>query len=70
MDPTRVLCIGDGVATDVLGGNRQGLDVLFVASGIHGGEAIGEAGLDPAAVEALLEEAGAEAAYVTTHLTW
>ena len=70
VDPARVLCIGDGVATDVLGGNRQGLDVLFVASGIHGGETIGEAGLDPAAVETLLQEAGAEAAYVTTQLTW
>lgn len=69
-DRARVLCIGDGVATDVLGGDRQGLDVLFVASGIHGGEAIGEAGLDPAAVEALLQEAGAQAAYVTTHLSW
>jgi HAD superfamily hydrolase (TIGR01459 family) len=70
VDPARVLCIGDGVATDVLGGARQGLDVLFVASGIHGGEAIGETGLDPAAVEALLQEAGTEAAYVTTDLCW
>lgn len=70
IDRARVLCIGDGVATDVLGGNRQGLDVLFVASGIHGGEAIGAAGLDPTAVEVLLQEAGAEAAYVTTHLGW
>jgi len=70
VDRSRVLCIGDGVATDVLGAERQGLDVLFVASGIHGGEAIGEAGLDPAAVEVLLQEAGTEAAYVTTHLRW
>src|SRR5690606_3268614 len=32
----RVLCIGDGVVTDVLGANRQALDCLFIAQGIHG----------------------------------
>ncbi len=32
----RVLAIGDGPATDLLGANRQGLDSLFIASGIHG----------------------------------
>ena len=32
----RILAIGDGPATDLLGANRQGLDSLFIASGIHG----------------------------------
>ena len=40
LDRARVLCIGDGVATDARGANRQDLDLLFVASGIHGAETI------------------------------
>ena len=34
-DPRRVLAIGDGFRTDVFGARRAGLDVLFVAGGIH-----------------------------------
>lgn len=30
----RILCIGDGVATDVEGGRRQGLDTLFITGGL------------------------------------
>ena len=41
VDRARVLCIGDGIATDIGGANRQGLDALFIASGIHGAETIG-----------------------------
>ncbi|MCC7396435.1 MAG: TIGR01459 family HAD-type hydrolase [Planctomycetes bacterium] len=33
---SRMLCIGDGVPTDVLGANRQGHDMLFIAGGMHG----------------------------------
>lgn len=36
VERTRILCIGDGVATDVVGAQREGLDCLFIASGIHG----------------------------------
>jgi ribonucleotide monophosphatase NagD (HAD superfamily) len=32
----RVLAIGDGPSTDVLGANRQGFDALFIGGGIHG----------------------------------
>lgn len=34
----RVLAIGDGLVTDIAGANRAGLDVLFIADGIHGEE--------------------------------
>ncbi len=70
VDPARVLCIGDGVATDVKGANDQGLDVLFVASGIHGAETIGPDGLDAAAVEELLAKDGARATYAIADLAW
>jgi ribonucleotide monophosphatase NagD (HAD superfamily) len=64
VDPTRVLAIGDGVATDIAGANAQSLDVLFVAGGIHEAETRGAGGqLDPAAVQRLLAASGAHAAY-------
>jgi HAD superfamily hydrolase (TIGR01459 family) len=70
VDPARVLCIGDGIVTDVRGANDQGLDVLFVASGIHGAETIGPDGLDTAAVEALLAKDGAHARWAIADLVW
>ena len=69
LDRARVLCIGDALATDVAGANAQGLDLLFVAAGIHGGEALDAAGgLDPAAVGALLARAGLHARYALPRL--
>ena len=70
LDRARVLCIGDGVATDARGANRQGLDLLFVARGIHGAETIGRDGLDTTALEALLAREGASARYAMADLGW
>ena len=66
----RVLCIGDGLPTDIKGANDQRLDVLFVASGIHGGEAIGAHGLDAPAVERLMAEKGLAATWAIADLVW
>ena len=67
----RVLAIGDGVVTDAKGANGQGIDLLFVAAGIHGADMRGADGrLDPAAAERLLAAAGAHAAYLTEALAW
>ncbi len=35
VDKRRVLAIGDGMRTDIVGASRAGLDVLFVTGGIH-----------------------------------
>ncbi len=35
VDKHRVLAIGDGMRTDILGASRAGLDALFVTGGIH-----------------------------------
>lgn len=35
VDPTRIIAIGDGMPTDVRGAVNYGLDLLFVAHGIH-----------------------------------
>jgi HAD superfamily hydrolase (TIGR01459 family) len=70
LDRARVLCIGDAVATDAKGANDQGLDVLFVASGIHGAETIGPDGVNAQAVETLLAKDGARATYAIADLAW
>ena len=70
LDRARVLCIGDGLPTDIRGANAQGLDVLFVASGIHGGETIGPDGLNVPAVQDLLRQEGLSATYAIADLVW
>jgi HAD superfamily hydrolase (TIGR01459 family) len=65
----RILCIGDGVVTDIAGANAQGLDSLFIAAGIHG-EALWTNGkLDPAKVDAALAAENARATYAMAALT-
>jgi ribonucleotide monophosphatase NagD (HAD superfamily) len=51
---SRLLCIGDGVQTDVAGAFNQKLDCLFVAGGIHAEELSGTDGLESAKVDAFL----------------
>lgn len=70
LDPRRVLCIGDGLPTDVRGANARGLDVLFVASGIHGAETIGPDGLNDDAVADLLRQDGLTANWAIADLVW
>jgi HAD superfamily hydrolase (TIGR01459 family) len=67
----RVLCIGDGIPTDVQGAAAQGLDCLFIAGGLHGLETADTAGaLDETKVASLLAEARTHAAYVMKTLSW
>lgn len=48
-DP-QILCIGDGIATDVQGGIAEGMDTLFITGGL----AAAEFGPDPLAPDALM----------------
>ena len=70
LDAARVLCIGDGLPTDVRGANARGLDVLFIASGIHGAETIGPDGLNAVAVADLLRQDGLTATWAMADLVW
>jgi len=71
VDRSRVLCIGDGVVTDVLGANAQALDCLFIAQGIHGDAARGDDGaIDPTRAAALLTPETAYARYAALDLKW
>lgn len=67
----RILAIGDGVRTDVAGANNQGLDLLFVAAGIHAAELAGVDGrMDPGKVDAMLSAAGAHSKWAAPDLRW
>jgi HAD superfamily hydrolase (TIGR01459 family) len=71
VDRSRVLCIGDGVITDVKGAHDQGLACLFIAKGIHGEAAVGPDGkLDPAKVEGLLAAERVGATHAMADLVW
>ena len=51
---SRMLAVGDGLATDLKGARDQGLDALFVADGVHAAEVLDPAGrLDPGALARL-----------------
>ena len=63
----RPLAIGDGLFTDVKGANDAGLDVLFIADGIHGGEV---EPYTPDHLAGLLAKAGVKAAGVMRKLVW
>ena len=68
VEASRILCIGDGVVTDIAGANAQELDCLFIAAGIHG-EALWTAGrLDPAKVDAALAAENVRATYAMAAL--
>jgi len=71
LDRKRVLCIGDGVVTDVRGANDQTLDCLFIARGIHGDAAIGADGrLDAGKTAALLAREDQTAPLAMADLVW
>ena len=68
---SRILAIGDGLATDIAGAQAQGLDRLFIAAGIHGAEVRGADGrLSAQAVDQLLAAAGLGADFAMGDLAW
>ena len=57
LEDDRILCIGDGVATDVAGATSEGLDAVFVAGGLAAGRMGPDPTRpDPAALRAFLAE--------------
>ena len=68
IEPTRILCIGDGVVTDIAGANAQGLDSLFIAAGIHGEALWTDGKLDPVKVDAALAAENTRATYAMAAL--
>lgn len=65
---SRLLAIGDGMATDIRGANQEGVDALFVAEGLNGAAFFDGARLDPARAAAALAAQGLHARYVMGQL--
>ena len=61
------LAVGDGLFTDVAGANRAGLDILFIADGVHGEE------VEPYGAEhlnKLFAKSGVQAMAAARKLVW
>ncbi len=66
-DP-RVIAIGDGIGTDVLGGVQEDLDVLFISGGLAAAETKTDHQPEPAALEAYLNAHQMSVTYAIGHL--
>ncbi len=66
-NPKRPLAVGDGLLTDIKGANAAGLEVLFIADGVHGEEI---APYTDEHMAALFTRFGANAGSVTRKLAW
>jgi HAD superfamily hydrolase (TIGR01459 family) len=65
--PQKPLAVGDGLLTDIKGANQAGLDVLFIADGVHGEEI---APYTDEHLAALFARFGARAGSATRKLAW
>ena len=71
LDHAKVLCIGDGVSTDVLGAQMQGLDCLFLWGGVHAADLLdGAAAASAERAAAFLAKHEAIAKYAMPELVW
>ncbi len=69
-DRTRVLAIGDGLATDIRGAADAGIDALFISGGIHSSDFGPATTPDPARVRARLAEEQLRAVAFMPALVW
>ena len=67
--PSRILAIGDGPITDILGANRQGFDALFIGGGIHG-HSMGQGDAFLASAAKVLADDDVTAKYAMPELSW
>lgn len=65
LDRSAVLCIGDGVKTDMPGAFKAGFDALFIASGLHVG-----GGLDASKLDELFAGADGQPVAAMQALRW
>jgi len=63
-----IICIGDGVHTDVLGGQQEDLDTLFITGGLAAAETKTDHQPDPQALATYLDSAQTTATYSIGHL--
>jgi len=63
VDRSRILCIGDGVHTDVMGAQGEDLDSLFITGGLAATDTVTTDQPDKAALEAYLAREGVSPTY-------
>ncbi len=68
VDKARILAIGDGIGTDIIGANTAGIDAMFIASGVHGEKLRTDGVLDPQRITTALATENAHARYIMEHL--
>jgi HAD superfamily hydrolase (TIGR01459 family) len=70
VQPDEILCVGDGIATDVAGAMGEGLDVLFVSGGLAAEETATtpDAGPDPARLDRFLTAARMSPRYAIAYV--
>jgi HAD superfamily hydrolase (TIGR01459 family) len=64
----RILAVGDGIATDVLGAMQENIDALFITGGIAAAETGTTTNPDPARLTAFLEKHGQNPSYAIGYL--
>lgn len=71
LNPHRILCVGDGLLTDIPGANEQGLPVLLITGGLHAPD-FSDDGSDPADsdVDRVLKGRGLSATMHAPRLVW
>ncbi|WP_417685512.1 TIGR01459 family HAD-type hydrolase [Roseibium sp.] len=65
-----ILCVGDGLPTDIRGADSQGLDVLFITGGIHASDFGPVDAPDEGLVRRRLAEEGYTARAAVPRLVW
>ena len=71
LDRSRILCIGDGMTTDVMGAHRQGLDCLFLWEGVHAADLVdGDDAATARAVAEFMTRHETTARYAMARLSW
>ena len=68
LEDPRLLAIGDGPKTDILGAEAAGIDALFIGGGLA--SASGADIENPEAIAAILAEENTQARYAMRHLVW
>lgn len=58
VEKKRILAIGDGIMTDVKGGQQYGLDTLYISGGIHQNEYVKNGKVDPSLLIEFLDKFG------------
>lgn len=66
----RILCIGDGIRTDMAGAAAAGMDALFIASALHIEGAENDGPLEPAVVAAAFSGTGIVPVAAQKSLKW